>query len=148
MRIVFQLYSIFFTGICVLLTGSQGVGVSEKWIEAIIRTIINTIYLVFGPVLLMLSIIGLRNTSKLSMLCNPNGKADILSPGYIVLLMFSMFYSCIVTIIMVLEKTLNMAKASLEDPNCLTYKLIQKYRNFYSVLNRPRSSNYDQNSQA
>ena len=91
--------------------------------------------------MLLFSSIGLRNMNKLSYVCAPSGRTEKFYPSYMMVLMFSLFYACILTMIMIAQQTFNMAKSTMNDPNCLTFKLVRHFRTFH--IQRESQANSD-----
>ena len=106
------------------------INLTEKWMEAIGKSIINSFYLLMGPLLLMLVNIGICNLDKLAYVCGREGRhTDLIKFGDIMLILFCLGFSSCVTITMFIQKTLNMAQATLSDPNSITFKIAHYYLN-------------------
>lgn len=86
-----------------------------------------------GPLLLMLTNIGICNIDKLAFVCSFHGKTNQMNFGDIMLLIFCLSFSSCITITMFVQKTLNMAQATLTDPNSIMYKLAQMYISRHQV---------------
>ena len=130
MRVVFQCYAIFCAMICTILSTSLAIGLSEKWIEAIAKTAVNTCYLMFGPVLLTFTNLGFSNIWGIAFICDLNGRSNEINFGDLMVLGFALGLSLLVTFYMLLKRTVDMANTCLQDENSLVYKMASFYFNY------------------
>lgn len=127
MRIVFQCYSIFAAFVCSLLTATLAFGLSDQWVEAVARGVINICYLAFGPILLTFVNYGFAHFKNLSFVCSPRGITHHINFIDIVLLLGSFVFALCVTFTMAMQKTLDMAQQCFQDESSLVYRLTSHY---------------------
>jgi hypothetical protein len=135
MRIVFQGYSIYCTLVCSVLIGALAFGFKDTSVETIARSMINLSYMVFGPLMLTFTNLGLIHFKNLAFTCSPRGITHHVNFVNIVVLLFCFLFSLCITFTMAMEKTLNMAQQGLHDENSLIYRITCAYFS-YQMRNR------------
>ena len=69
MRIAFECYAIYSAVICTLLTFALALALSDEKLEQLARKVINVSFIIYGPLMMVLCIVGARNMKALSTVC-------------------------------------------------------------------------------
>lgn len=109
MRFVFLGYCIYTTFVTSILIGALAFSFKEDTVESIARVMINMSYVMFGPIMLAVTNLGLLHFRNLAFTCSPRGITHHVNFANIVILLFCYIASLCITFTMAMEKTLDMA---------------------------------------
>lgn len=109
MRIAFQGYLTFAAFICFLLTAVLACGATEQVVEGVARSVINTCYFAFGPLLLTFVNYGFLHFKGLAFVCSPRGMTHHINFMDILIILICLVFSLCTTFTMAMQKTLDMA---------------------------------------
>ena len=142
LRICFQCGAIFCAGSCVLLTAVLALGLSDNMIEKIATKTINSICLVFGPIMLVCSIYGFVKFRAIASVCDVGNieKGQINFPGIFLLLVFFSI-SAGITITLIYEQTMSIVQTSFGQENSILYRVMHWYAAFNHKLQQVNTRN-------
>lgn len=73
MRITFECYAIYCAILCVVLTGVLAFNMTDDTVDWVARKVVNVSFIIFGPILFTLCMMGLFNIKGLSLVCGLHG---------------------------------------------------------------------------
>ena len=121
MRIVFECYAIYSAVICTMLTFALAFAFSDDALEWIARKTINLSFLIYGPILATVCIMGLRDVKSLMHSCTVNGVQENTNLVNVFVLIICLLFGLAVTTCMLMEKTFDMAQQSFRDESSVVY---------------------------
>jgi len=118
----FECFCIYCALLCAFLTGALAFNLGETAIHWIAKRAINASFIVFGPVLFVLSTFGIMNGKALAKVCGVHG--DV--PGefnYFCfgLLFISFMLSIGISYFMVAQKTMDMANEAFNNERSVLF---------------------------
>ena len=110
MRMVFECYAIYSAVLCTLLTAALAFNLSDESVDWVARKVVNVSFIIFGPVLFTMCMVGFYNIKGLSKVCGLHGiQPDSFNAVCIFLLLIFFCISVAISITMAMEKTMDMA---------------------------------------
>ena len=76
MRMCFECYAIYCAILCTILTGVLAFNMRDESIDWVARKVVNVSFLMFGPLLFTLCMVGFYNVKGLSRVCGLHGIQD------------------------------------------------------------------------
>merc|ERR1711939_943822 len=73
MRMCFECYAIYCAILCTILTGVLAFNMRDESIDWVARKVVNVSFLMFGPLLFTLCVVGFYNVKGLSRVCGLHG---------------------------------------------------------------------------
>ena len=123
MRIIFECYAIYSALICTVLTLVLSFGASDDSVEWIAKKVVNTSFLLYGPILTVLCVYGMFDIKALSKICTVHGISAHTNYVNLFVLISTLCFSLAVTFMMAMEKTLDMAQHTFTNENTLLYRI-------------------------
>ena len=77
MRICFEGLALFLVSIAAVLSGLLGFGISDDWLDWVLKKVANMCYIVFGPVLFILCVYGFIHDREISKVCGIYGIKNV-----------------------------------------------------------------------
>jgi hypothetical protein len=127
MRIVFEGFAIFSALVCTLLTLALTLNLSDDNIEWCARKVVNLSFLLYGPILTTLCIYGFFEAKQLSRICTMHGVSQHSNFVNLFVLVIASIFSISVTIMMAMEKTMDMASVTFTNESSIIYRLSAMY---------------------
>ena len=138
MRIVFECFAIFSAIICSLLTLVLTLQLSDDSIEWVARKVVNMFFLLYGPILTTLCIYGFTELKQLSRICTMHGISSHSNYVNLFVLVVASIFSISVTVMMAMEKTMDIASVAFTNENSIIYRLSTMYFQYSSSLRNAR----------
>jgi hypothetical protein len=109
------------------MTLSLTLSLSDSNIEWLAKKIINTCFMMYGPILTTLCIYGFFDYKYLAKVCNLSGVQNQTNYINIFILVVSFLFSLTVTFTMLMEKTMDMAHVTFTNENSIIFRLSTMY---------------------
>ena len=139
MRIVFECFAIFSGLICSVLTVALTVNLSDDSIEWVARKVVNAFFLLYGPILTMLCVYGFTEVKALSSICTMHGISHHSNYVNLFVLVVAACFSVSVTLMMAMEKTMDMASVAFTNEHSLMYRISAMYFHYATTLRHARN---------
>lgn len=123
MRIAFECFAIFSALICSLLTLVLTLGLSDEYVDLIARKVINVSFLIYGPIQTTLNLYGFHNIRALSKICTMHGISKRTNFVNIFILVICSIFSISITLMMAMEKTMDMATVTFTNESSIVFRL-------------------------
>lgn len=136
---VFECFAIFSALVCTMLTLVLTLGLTDDQIEWIAKKVCNTAFLLYGPILTTLCIYGCTEMKPLSRICTMHGISAHTNWVNLFVLLVSMIFSMSVTIMMAMEKTMDMASVTFTDESSIIYRISAMYFQYQQRLREART---------
>lgn len=110
MRMCFECYAIYCAILCTILTGVLAFNMRDESIDWVARKVVNVSFLMFGPLLFTLCVVGFYNVKGLSRVCGLHGIQDGQFNAVCIFILIIFF--CIslgVSYSMLMQKTIDVA---------------------------------------
>jgi len=127
MRIAFECFAIFSALICTLLTLVLTMGLSDEWVDWIARKVINISFLIYGPIQTTLNLYGFHNIRGLAKICTMHGISKHTNFVNIFVLVICSIFSMSITLMMAMEKTMDMATITFSNESSIVFRISQMY---------------------
>lgn len=127
MRIVFECFAIFSAIICSLLTLVLTLQLSDDSIEYVARKVVNMFFMLYGPILTTLCVYGFTEIQQLSRICTMHGISQHSNYVNLFVLVVAAIFSISVTVMMAMEKTMDIASVAFTNEQSIIYRLSTMY---------------------
>ena len=127
MRVVFECYAVYSALLCSVLCVALALNLDHHHIEMVAKYSINVSFLIYGPVLFTVCMLGFYNHKALTSVCLVNG----ISPGtnYVNLfvLVIAAFFGLMTCLCMAFEQTVDMARVAFTNEDSLLFRISTMY---------------------
>ena len=127
MRMVFECYAIYSALICTILTMVLALNFDDFYLEKVARKVINLSFLLYGPVLLTVTLYGFADIKALSRICTLHGISENTNYVSLFVLFSCFFFSLACSFTIAIEKSLDVANSAFTNEGSIMYRVTTIY---------------------